>query len=169
MTDFSHRASRVVEQTPAVVHERLLELVGRLRDEAPPIEPGTQPAALLGITGSLGIEVADRGPGRIELRTTRGRVRAAAAADIAPADPMTGDAAAGAGPAGDRTMLSILVVVRPQGFAANLMLSAALGARPNLRLEIVEGLEGGFTDLARELAKPDGEWDASAWRPPGLP
>jgi hypothetical protein len=168
VTDFSHRASRVVDQAPAVVHERLLELARRLRDEAPPIEPGTQPATLLGITGSLGIEVADRGPARIELRTTRGRVHAAAAADIARADEGTG-AAAGATGAGDRTALSILVVVRPQGFAANLMLSAALGARPNLRQEIVDRLEGGFSDLAHELAKPDGEWDAAAWRPPGLP
>ena len=27
------------------------------------------------------------------------------------------------------------------------------------------GLEEGMTDLAAELAKPDGEWDAAAWQP----
>jgi hypothetical protein len=166
MTDFTHRTSRVVDQAPAIVHDRLLELAARLRDEAPPIEAGTQPATLLGITGSLGIEIADRGPGRIELRTTRGRVQAEAAADIAAAGREDG---VDGGGAGERTALSILVVVRPKGFAANLMLSAALGARPNLRGEIVDGLEHGFDDLAAELAKPEGEWDAAAWRPPGLP
>ena len=156
MTNFAHRTSRVVDQTPAIVHDRVLELAARLRDEAPPIEPGTQAATLLGVSGPLGIEVADRGPGRIEARTTQGRVRGSAAADIAPAS-------------GGGTNLAFSVLVEPKGMAANLMLGVAFGARPNLRQEIVDGLERGFTDLAHELEKPDGEWDASAWQPPGLP
>jgi hypothetical protein len=156
MTDLAHRSSRVVDQRPEVVHERLLELANRLREDLPPITPGTQAATLLGITGSLGIEVADRGPERIEIRTTRGRVRADAAAAIRP----NGDG---------QTELSMGVKVWPRGFAANVVLGAALAARPRIQQDVIDGLERAMTDLARELAKPDGEWDASAWQPPGLP
>jgi hypothetical protein len=48
-------------------------------------------------------------------------------------------------------------------------MGVALSTRPHLREEIVNGLEGGFTDLATELAKPEAEWDPAAWTPPGLP
>jgi hypothetical protein len=154
VADLEHHATRRVEQRPDVVHDRLLELAARLRDETPPIQPGTEAATLLGITGSLGIEVADRGPGRIELRTTRGRVRGAASADIAPAD--------------GGTSLSLAVLVKPNGFAANMMLGVALSARPQIRQDVVTGLERGLDDLAIELAKPDDQWDAGAWMPPGL-
>ena len=37
-----HRAERIVDQRPDIVHDRLLELAARLRDELPPIEPGTE-------------------------------------------------------------------------------------------------------------------------------
>jgi hypothetical protein len=37
-----HRATRLVDQRPDVVHARLLELAERLRHELPPIAPGTQ-------------------------------------------------------------------------------------------------------------------------------
>ena len=156
MADLEHHASRVVDQRPDVVHDRVLELAERVRDEAPPIEPGTEVATLLGVTGSPGIEVADRGAGGIEIRSTRGRVRAEAVANITPAD-------------GDRTSLAIGVVVRPQGFAANMMLGVALSARPQIRRDLVDGIERGMDDLAIELAKPDDEWNAGAWMPPGLP
>jgi len=116
------------------------------------MEPGSQPAMLLGTSGKIGIELRDLGPGRIELATTQGRIRGHVAADIAPAD-------------GGRTNLAISVSVEPKGMAAGLMLSAALGARPNIRPDLVTGLEEGMTDLAAELAKPDGEWDAAAWQP----
>jgi hypothetical protein len=155
VANLGHRSTRVVDQRPEIVHDRLLQLAARLRDEAPPIEPGTDAARLLGITGSLGIEVADRGPSRIELRTTRGRVRAQAAAIIGAADD-------------DRTSFSIGLAIEPQGMAANLMLNVALGTRPNLRHEVVDGLEDGMTDLAVELAKPEADWDPAAWTPPGL-
>ena len=65
--------------------DRLLELAARLRDELPPIEPGTQAATALGMSGRLNVEIADRGPGRIELRTTEGRIRGEGVADMAPA------------------------------------------------------------------------------------
>jgi len=141
-----------VDQDPAVVHARVLELAQRLRAEAPTIPPGSQPAMLLGTSGSLGIELRDVGPGRIELTTTQGRIRGQVAADIAPAD-------------GGRTNLAIAVSVEPKGMAAGLMLGAALSARPNIRHDLVTGLEEGMTDLAAELAKPDGEWDADTWQP----
>jgi hypothetical protein len=156
VADLEHHARRLVDQRPAVVHDRVLELANRVRDETPPIEPGTEVATMLGITGSPGIEVADLGASRIETRSTRGRVRVEAAADIAPAD-------------GGRTSLAIGVVVRPQGFAANMMLGVALSARPQIRQELVTGIERGLDDLAVELAKPDDQWDAGAWMPPGLP
>jgi hypothetical protein len=156
VADLEHRSSRVVDQRPDVVHDRVLELAQRVRDEAPPIEPGTEVATLLGVTGSPGIEVSDRGPRRIEVRSTRGRVRAEAAADISPAD-------------GNRTSLQFGLVVRPQGFAANMMLGVAMSARPQIRRELVDGIERGMDDLAVELAKPDDQWDAGAWMPPGLP
>ncbi len=156
MADLTHRTSREVDQRPDVVHDRLLQLAARLRDEAPSIEPGTQAATMLGITGSVGIEVADRGPARIELRTTRGRVRAQGAAVIGAADA-------------GRTALTIGVAIEPQGIAANLMLGAALATRPTIRTEVVDRLEAGMTDLAVELAKPDEAWDPAAWTPPGLP
>ena len=155
MADLSHRAGRVVDQRPDVVHDRLLELAARLRDEAPPIEPGTQAAQLLGMSGPLGIEIADRGPGRIELRTTQGRIRANALAHLAPT------------PDG-RTNLTMSVDIRPDGFAANLMLGAALRMMPGIEQKVIDGLDAGLDDLVTELAKPDGEWDPAAWRPAAL-
>lgn len=108
----------------------------------------------LGVDGPLGIEVADRGRSRIELRTTRGRIRGEASATIV-------------GRPDWRTDLAIDVVVKPQGFMGNMTLAAILGAD---RRQMVEAaLERAFDDLAIELAKPDGEWDASAWQPPGAP
>src|SRR5262249_1915259 len=80
------RPPRPVHRARAIVQRRLLELAARLRDETPPIEPGTQAASLLGISGPVGIEIADRGPRRIELWSTRGRIRASMGADVLPAD-----------------------------------------------------------------------------------
>lgn len=157
MTDLRHRASRIVDQRPDVVHARLLELAARLRDEAPPIEPGTQAATILGFSGPIGVEVFDRSAGRIELRTTQGRIRAAAAADLTPAD------------GGTRTNLALELEIKPLGFAANMMLGVALKTMPGVEQKVIDGLETGLDDLAAELAKPDAEWDAAAWDPPGLP
>jgi hypothetical protein len=156
MASLEHHATRVVNQRPEIVHARLLELAARLRDELPPIEPGTQAATMLGMTGPVGIEVADRGPNRIELRTTQGRIRGEAAADLAPT-------------ADGQTNLSLGLVVQPQGFAANMMLGVALRTMPNVERQVIDGLETALTDLSEELAKPDAEWDARAWTPPGLP
>lgn len=156
MADLEHRATRVVAQTPAVVHDRLLELGERLRRETPPIPAGSQASTLLGIEGPVGIEMADRGPGRIDLRTTRGRIRGEGSASIEPG-------------ADGATNLTVQMAIRPQGFTANLVLGAALATMPGLEARIRDGLERGLDDLVTELAKPDGEWDASAWQPPGLP
>jgi hypothetical protein len=156
MASLEHHATRVVNQRPEIVHARLLELAARLRDELPPVEPGTQAATMLGMTGPVGIEVADRGPNRIELRTTQGRIRGEAAADLAPT-------------ADGQTNLSLGLVVQPQGFAANMMLGVALRTMPNVERQVIDGLETALTDLSEELAKPDAEWDARAWTPPGLP
>ena len=155
MADLSHRASRVVDQRPDVVHARLLELAVRLRDEAPPIEPGTQAAQLLGMDGPLGIQIADRGPNRIELRTTQGRILANAAADLAPT-------------ADGRTTLTMTVDIEPDGFAANLMLGAALRMMPGVERKVIDGLESGLDDLVTEIVKPDGEWDPGAWHTSAL-
>jgi hypothetical protein len=156
MADLVHRSSRTIDQRPDVVHDRLLALATRLRDEAPSIPAGSQAATFLGTSGPLGIEIGDRGPGRIELRTTHGRIRGEAGVDIA-------------GRPDGRTDVSMLALVKPQGFAANMMLGVALQARPGLQREIEEGLERAFDDLAVELAKPDDQWDASSWIPPGIP
>ena len=156
MASLEHHALRLVNQRTEIVHDRLLELAARLRDELPPIEPGTQAATVLGMTGPVGIEVIDRGPNRIELRTTEGRIRGEAAADLAPTED-------------GQTNLSLGLVVQPQGFAANMMLGVALRTMPNVERQVIDGLETALTDLAAELAKPDGEWDARAWTPPGLP
>ena len=40
---------------------------------------------------------------------------------------------------------------------------------PGLEQSVVDGLEANLDDLARELAKPDSEWDPAAWQPVGLP
>jgi hypothetical protein len=157
VAELAHTASRDVDQRPDVVHDRLLELSERLKREAPPIPAGTQPAMLLGIDGSLGIEVADGGPGRIELRTTRGRIRGEGAAILVPIHD------------GEGTRLTMSLVLKPQGFAANLMLGAALATMPHAERGVIEGLERGMDDLAVELAKPDAEWDAEGWQPPGVP
>ena len=151
-----HRASRIVDQRPDVVHARLLELAARLRDELPPIEAGTQAATALGMSGRLDVEILDRGPARIELRTTEGRIRAEAAADLTPVD-------------GDRTNLTMAVEVRPQGFAANMMLGVALRTMPGIEQKVIDGLEANLDDLAAELARPGTEWDPAAWQPVGLP
>jgi hypothetical protein len=156
MASLEHHAARLVNQRPEIVHARLLELAARLRDEMPPVEPGTQAATMLGITGPIGIEVVDKGPNRIELRTTEGRIRGEAAADLT----STGDG---------QTNLSLGLVVQPQGFAANMMLGVALRTMPNVEKQVIDGLETALTDLATELAKPDDEWDARAWTPRGIP
>ena len=156
MADLQHQSSRIVDQRVEVVHDRLLELAGRLRDELPPIQAGTQAATLLGVAGPLGVEIADRGPQRIELRTTQGRIRGDARADLNPVDH-------------GRTNLAIALAIKPQGFAANLMLGVALQTRPEVQRQVVDGLERALDDLVVELAKPDTEWDAATWQPPGLP
>jgi hypothetical protein len=155
MADLGHRASRLIDQRPDVVHDRLLELAARLRDELPPIEAGTQAATALGTTGKLDVEIADRSPTRIELRTTQGRIRGEGAVDLAPAD-------------GGRTNLTMSLEVKPQGFAANLMLGVALKTMPNVEQQLIEGLDAALDDLAIELAKPDDQWDAASWTPPGV-
>jgi hypothetical protein len=157
MTDLGHRASRLVDQRPDVVHDRLLQLAARLRSELPPIEPGSQAATALGVSGPLEVAIVDRGPGRIELRTTEGRIRGEGAVDLAPAD------------GGARTQLTLALAVKPQGFAANLVLGVALRTMPGIEQQIVDGLEANLDDLVRELAKPEGEWDPAAWQPVGLP
>ena len=156
MADIGHQASRIVDQRPDVVHSRLLQLAARLRDELPPIEPGTQAATALGMNGPLDVEIVDRGPGRIELRTTQGRIRGEGAVDLAPT-------------ADGRTTVAMALDVKPQGFAANLMLGVALRTMPGLEQQVIDGLEANLDDLARELAKPDAEWDPDAWQPVGLP
>jgi len=150
-----HRATRLIDQRAEVVHARLLELAERLRRELPPIEPGTQEATLLGMSGPIEIEILDQGPGRIELRTTKGRIRGEAAADLV------------ATPDG-KTALTLEMVVKPMGFAANMMLGVALRTMPGVEKQLIDGLEAALTDLATELAKPDQDWDPDAWTPPGL-
>jgi hypothetical protein len=151
-----HRATRTVAQSPEVVHDRLLELAARLRDELPPVEPGTQAATLLGVSGPLGVEFADRGPRRIEIRTTQGRIRGEGAADLAPA-------------AGGGTELTMAIQVKPQGFAANMMLGVAIRTMPGVEERVAEGLERGLDELVAELAKSDEDWDPGAWQPSGVP
>jgi hypothetical protein len=155
VASLEHRATRLVDQRPEVVHARLLQLAARLRDEMPPVEPGTQAANMLGMSGPVGVEIVDQGPNRIELRTNQGRIRAEAAADLAPT------------PDG-RTNLTLAMAVQPQGFAANMMLGVALKTMPNVERQVVEGIETTLTDLATELAKPESEWDPAAWKPPSL-
>ena len=55
------------------------------------------------------------------------------------------------------------LTVKPQGFAANLMLGVALKTMPGIEQQIIDGLEANLDDLARELAKPD----PRGIRPPG--
>ena len=155
MADLGHRASRLIDQRPDVVHDRLLELAARLRDELPPIEAGTQAATALGTTGKLDVEIADRSPTRIELRTTQGRILGEGRVDLAPA-------------AGGRTNLTMALEIKPQGFAANLMLGVALKTMPNVEQQVIAGLDRALDDLAVELSKPDDQWDATAWIPPGV-
>jgi hypothetical protein len=152
----SHEALRTVDQRAEVVHDRLLQLAERLRDEMPPIEPGTQAATALGVSGSLGLEVADRGPRRIEIRTTRGRIRGEGRATLA----QTPDG---------RTGLTMSITIEPLGFAADLILGVALRTMPTLERQVKDGLEAGLDDLVLELAKPQDEWDPATWRPRGLP
>ena len=150
-----HRATRLIDQQPDVVHARLLELAERIRTEMPPIEPGTQAASVLGVSGPLDVQVSDQGPNRIELRTTQGRIRGEATADLV------------ATPDG-KTALTLEMAVNPLGFAANMMLGVALRTMPGIEQRIVEGVEAALDDLATELAKPESEWDATAWTPPGV-
>ena len=156
MADLGHRTSRLVDQQPEVVHARLLQLAARLRDELPPIEAGTQASTALGMSGRLDVEILDRGPNRIELRTTEGRIRGEGAVDLAPAE-------------GDRTTVTVALDIKPQGFAANLMLGVALKTMPNVERQVIDGLEANLDALAIELAKPDADWDPAAWQPVGLP
>jgi hypothetical protein len=156
VADLGHRASRVVDQRPDVVHDRLLQLAARRRDELPPIEAGTQAATALGIDGRLAVDIVDRGPSRIEIRTIEGRIRGEGAADIA----ATPD---------DRSNVTVSVEIKPQGFAANLMLGVALRTMPGVEQQVIDGLEANLDSLAAELAKPDDQWDPTAWQPVGLP
>jgi hypothetical protein len=154
VADLVHRSSRTVDQRPAVVHDRLMELGARLSDELPPIQPGTQAASILGVTGRVPIEIRDLGAGRIEIRTMAGRIRGEAAADLQPVDT-------------DRTALALSIAIKPQGFAASMMLGAGVQMAGG-RQKLVDSLDRVLDDLVVELAKPDGEWDATSWTPPGL-
>jgi len=58
--------------------------------------------------------------------------------------------------------------IKPQGFAANLMLGVALKTMPNVEQQVIAGLDRALDDLAVELSKPDDQWDATAWIPPGV-
>ena len=156
MADLGRRASRIVDQRPDIVHDRLLQLAGRLRTELPPIEPGTQAATALGMSGPLPLEILDRGPNRIELRTTDGRIRGEGRVDLAAVD-------------NGQTKVTVELSVKPQGIAANLMLGVALRTMPNLERDLVTGLEANLDSLAIELDKPDTDWDPAAWQPVGLP
>jgi hypothetical protein len=156
VADLGHRASRIVDQRPDVVHDRLLELAARLRDELPPIEAGTQAATALGVTGPLEVEIRDRSPSRIELRTTQGRIRGEGAVDLEPT-------------AEGRTTMTMALAVKPQGFAANLMLGVALRTMPGVEQQVIDGLEANLDSLVAELAKPADQWDPAAWQPVGLP
>jgi len=49
------------------------------------------------------------------------------------------------------------------------MLGVALRTMPGVEQQVIDGLEANLDDLARELAKPDAEWDPAAWQPVGLP
>jgi hypothetical protein len=150
-----HRASRVVDQRPDIVHARLLELAARLRDELPPVEPGTQAATALGISGRVPLEIDDHGPSRIELRTTDGRIRGDGAVDLVPT-------------ADGRTTVTVSVAIRPQGFAANMILGVALRTMPNVEQQVIDGLEANLDSVGFEIAKPDSEWNPAAWQPVGL-
>jgi hypothetical protein len=61
------------------------------------------------------------------------------------------------------------LAVKPQGFAANLMLGVALRTMPGVEQQVIDGLEANLDALVAELAKPDAEWDPAAWQPVGLP
>lgn len=50
-----------------------------------------------------------------------------------------------------------------------MMLGVALKTMPNVERQLIDGLERSLDDVAVQLAKPDGEWDARAWEPPGIP
>lgn len=154
MADLVHRSSRTIDQRPEVVHDRLLELGARLRDELPPIQAGTQAASVLGVTGLVPIEIRDLGTGRIEMRTMTGRIRGEAAADLKPDD-------------GGRTALALSIAIKPQGFAASMMLAAGVQMAGG-RQKLVDSLDRVLDDLVVELAKPTGEWSATTWTPPGL-
>jgi hypothetical protein len=157
VADLGHRVSRIVDQRPNVVHDRLLEMAARLRNELPPVEPGTQAAIALGMDGPVEVEIVDRGPGRIELRTKQGRIRGEGAVDLVAID------------GGAKTQLTMALAVKPQGFAANLMLGVALRTMPNMERQIIDGLEANLDSLVVELAKADADWNPEAWQPVGLP
>src|SRR5205814_2080792 len=70
--------------------------------------------------------------------------------------------------AGDRTKVAVSVEIKPQGFAANVMLGVALRTMPGIEQQVIDGLEANLDSLAAELAKPDSEWDPAAWQPVGL-
>jgi hypothetical protein len=156
VANIEHESTRTIAQPQAVVHARLLELAQRLRDELPPVQEGDRAAHLLGVSGPLGVEIGDRGPARIDIATTNGRIRGEGAADLTP----TADGG---------TTLTMQLAIKPQGFAANLMLGMATATIPNFEERFRDVMESGMTDLAHELEKPDGEWDPAAWKPPGLP
>ena len=129
----------------------------RLRDELPPVEPGTQAATALGMSGRLDVEIRDRGPSRIELRTTQGRIRGEGAVDLAPT-------------ADGRTNVAMALAVKPQGFAANMMLGVALRTMPGLEQQVIDGLEANLDDLARrarEARRRVGSGGLAAGRTPG--
>ena len=65
--------------------------------------------------------------------------------------------------------MTVNLAVKPQGMAASMILGVALRTMPNLERQLIDGLEANLDDLARELAKPDAEWDPAAWQPVGLP
>jgi hypothetical protein len=140
----THSTHRLIQQAPDVVRARLLGLAERIRLEMPPIEDGDELHRLLGVTGSLGVEVGDRDGRGVDIRTTRGRIRGAVTAAIAPE---------GAG-----TALDLAVTVRPDGMVGSMMFSAAKRMVPDLDREFPAGVEHVASELAAQLEGTDEAW-----------
>lgn len=143
----THSTLRQVRQTPEVVQARLLDLAERIKREMPPIEDGDELHRLLGVTGSLGVEVGDRDGRGVDMRTTNGRIRGAVRAAIAPD--------------GTGTALDLTASVRPDGMVGSMMFSAAKRMRPDLEREFPAGVERVATELAGHLEGTDEAWAAA--------
>ena len=142
-----HRTAREVTRPRDVVHSRLLELASLIRDEMPAIPPGDPIGRVLGIRGPIALEIHDRGPSRIDVKTVHGRIRFHGSAVL--------ETRFDGG-----TDMTIETGLRPGGISGRLLLGIGRRVLPEFASDVWPGMEQQVSELAAALSLSEADWSA---------